>query len=941
MSRVVESAELFLAVVPVFVDALPSRPKREPRATDQRQPQPEDWSRAERANAIVFLRFEIQQLPKVLPKDYATYDLSDEVSQTASDALDDILFVLDELIDDAIIKQSRNVSSESCQRFSNLQALKHILCSRKQTTISDTLSHFPADILKWIQYPTADAMSMQYRRIANPVKQFREIMRPIFEAHMVSSEPELASPKATQIYYPSSQSQHDPEENTRKALADIEQAQRLCESTVSITKVFKTTLQQCQPPHSAHVHLSGFKKPEIDMVVSVCGGMKSKKWHTVHWSIPSGRNPRQPCTNTLCSELKESRRRMAPLQLQLQHDGSWSKGAPSARIKDCVSAPTESLQEWLTRMEGEASPPESSKLKKKDILHLALMIARSLFYLLGSPLLQDPLETETICVAKTECGSYAQNLWTKAYTAAQLAGYLDKEDPNQSGRATLSILHLGRLLLTLFFRRQITVEAEDGEVNEDNDETESLFFALNREHIHLKESSFVDPSCLIIIRNCLDICWEVDTIDAPFRTKFYWSIVEPLIQSFRSYDFSDEQTAEMVKSSNRSRGLPSNCNLDQKQAPKMDAQLEKNVIVMKQGTMLQSWGKFADAKVLASTGTIRDSESWLNCFDFVNSSLRASLAKGTRALRVAVLDTGCDVEHTFFSGPGDGQAHRLDGHWFDCLGESNEPIDEDLGRHGTAMVALLLRLLPHAEIYVVRVARGMKSDAESGVEGLSILKESTSKAIRHAVNEWDVDIVSMSFGFSEEIASIRNAILDAETAKDGKILFFAAANNAGQNELELFPAFFESVISVRGTDFNGSFDPQYDPPSWPHKDGTCYGTLGKDVACGWTAGSLRKSGCSVATPIMAAIAATVIYFVARNDSIFPQEATDAIKTRRGILSVFNVMTMRSNRLDRRYLAPWQLFGRDAQRKLSSIAYALDGLPPQEPAKEPRQKPQHS
>lgn len=85
------------------------------------------------------------------------------------------------------------------------------------------------------------------------------------------------------------------------------------------------------------------------------------------------------------------------------------------------------------------------------------------------------------------------------------------------------------------------------------------------------------------------------------------------------------------------------------------------------------------------------------------------------------------MEHTFFSGPGDGQAHRLDGHWFDCLGESNEPIDEDLGRHGTAMVALLLRLLPHAEIYVVRVARGMKSDAESGVEGLSILKESTSK----------------------------------------------------------------------------------------------------------------------------------------------------------------------------------------------------------------------
>lgn len=446
---------------------------------------------------------------------------------------------------------------------------------------------------------------MQYRKIANPVKQFREIMRPIFEAHMVNSEPELAPPKATQIYYPSSQSQHDPEENTRKALADIQQAQRLCESTVSITKVFTTTLQQCQPPHSAHIHLSGFKKPEIGMVVSVCGGIKSKKWHTVYWSIPSGRTPRRPCTNTFCSELKESRRRMAPLQLQLQHDGSWNKGAPSARIEDSVSAPTESLQEWLARMEGEASPTESSKLKKKDILHLALTIARSLFHLLGSPLLQDPLETETIRVTKTECGSQVQDLWTKAYTTAQLAGYLDKEDPNQSGRTTLSILHLGRLLLTLFFRRKITVEGENDEVDEGNDTTDSLFFALNREHIHLQESSFVDPSCLIIIRNCLDICWEVDTIDAPFRAKFYWSIVEPLIQSFKSYDFSNEQTAETVEGATHSHGVPGNCDLDQQQALKMDVQLEKNVSRMTQGTILQSWGQFADAKVLASTGTVR------------------------------------------------------------------------------------------------------------------------------------------------------------------------------------------------------------------------------------------------------------------------------------------------------------------------------------------------
>lgn len=88
----------------------------------------------------------------------------------------------------------------------------------------------------------------------------------------------------------------------------------------------------------------------------------------------------------------------------------------------------------------------------------------------------------------------------------------------------------------------------------------------------------------------------------------------------------------------------------------------------------------------------------------------------TRAVRVAVLDTGCDLEHKFFSGPGIRQDKRLEGHWFDCLGESPEPVDEDPDRHGTSMVALLLRLLPNAEVYVVRVARN--------AEGLFTAKQS-------------------------------------------------------------------------------------------------------------------------------------------------------------------------------------------------------------------------
>ncbi len=92
-------------------------------------------------------------------------------------------------------------------------------------------------------------------------------------------------------------------------------------------------------------------------------------------------------------------------------------------------------------------------------------------------------------------------------------------------------------------------------------------------------------------------------------------------------------------------------------------------------------------------------------FDAFNASLKALTKEGARTVKVAVLDTGCDIEHEFFCGSGSRQDQRLEGHWFDCLAESDELIDEDPNRHGTAMVALILRLIPDAEIYVIRVAR--------------------------------------------------------------------------------------------------------------------------------------------------------------------------------------------------------------------------------------------
>lgn len=188
--------------------------------------------------------------------------------------------------------------------------------------------------------------------------------------------------------------------------------------------------------------------------------------------------------------------------------------------------------------------------------------------------------------------------------------------------------------------------------------------------------------------------------------------------------------------------------------------------------------------------------------------------------------------------------------------------------------------------------------------------------------------MTISLGFLYEVPSIRDAIVAAEQAKDGRILFFAAANNICLNMPEVFPALFESVISIRGTHYDESFDPNYNPAPWGHKEEIYYGTLGKDVACGWTQGCLVKSGCSVATPIMVAIAVTVIWVLACPENNFSKGAKHAIQTRRGMLSVLSVMT-EDQRESKRYLAPWHLFGNDdmqLERKINSIRHALDRLP---------------
>lgn len=75
-------------------------------------------------------------------------------------------------------------------------------------------------------------------------------------------------------------------------------------------------------------------------------------------------------------------------------------------------------------------------------------------------------------------------------------------------------------------------------------------------------------------------------------------------------------------------------------------------------------------------------------------------------VKIAILDTGCDVSAPCIGATGEA---RLTGRWFDCAGNAEKPVDDDQQKHGTAVTGLLLRVAKHASVYVIRVAKDSTS----------------------------------------------------------------------------------------------------------------------------------------------------------------------------------------------------------------------------------------
>jgi subtilisin family serine protease len=153
------------------------------------------------------------------------------------------------------------------------------------------------------------------------------------------------------------------------------------------------------------------------------------------------------------------------------------------------------------------------------------------------------------------------------------------------------------------------------------------------------------------------------------------------------------------------------------------------------------------------------------------------------------------------------------------------------------------------------------------------------KAITYAAEVWDVDIINLSFGFSNRNNEIETAIRKAD-----KIVFAAAANDGG-NTKRAFPARYEPVICIHSTDGLGN-PSNFNPTRLTRGDN--FSILGEAIESAWPGyPCVRKFGTSFATPIAASVGALILHFARQN---LDEELLEALETYEGMKKVLHKMS---------------------------------------------------
>ncbi|KAK3952207.1 hypothetical protein QBC32DRAFT_213198 [Pseudoneurospora amorphoporcata] len=283
-------------------------------------------------------------------------------------------------------------------------------------------------------------------------------------------------------------------------------------------------------------------------------------------------------------------------------------------------------------------------------------------------------------------------------------------------------------------------------------------------------------------------------------------------------------------------------------------------------------------------------------------------------VKIAVLDSGIDDTHPRLN---TGQI-KLRRNW---TSKREAAIDRD--GHGTFIASLIVDYAPDAELYIAKIA-------EKDLCSPSIIAE----AIKTAVDDWHVDIISMSFGYpTNQVAGYEDLEAALLHAHSKSVLMFAAASNSGANQDRAYPARDRHVICVHSTDANGNRS-RFNPTALVRYDNIA--TVGEAIQSAWPAALCdmkvnpeyiqTKSGTSYATPIAVGIAAFLLQYA----RIHLTEVAHILKRQSKMNDVLVMIAEKSERSISRdgydYIAlslfPDNLFGKDKQHIDSTLRQLL-------------------
>ncbi|KAH7218858.1 hypothetical protein DER44DRAFT_846806 [Fusarium oxysporum] len=641
----------------------------------------------------------------------------------------------------------------------------------------------------------------------------------------------------------------------------------------------------CKAEHIARLHLSGFPTPRLEMLL----GTDKHDWiPAIFTPSTTAASPEQKFEHRMCAHTTAAEYCNQTIRGCFSETMVWEDCVPEPALYDLATATASAntLDHFLKGPSALAQCQYMGRTRRLDRVGRAIVgvfLACSLFRLCGSPWLQHGFEGESVFVLPNETAVRHIYYWRPHISCCLGPHPRPRSLPEDVAALGVLILELEANLLAGW-----TSDDEDY-FTETKSNKARLYRILKEWKGDLTDFYRSIGSACFQFENLVET-FEHPRVDPSLTSLavLYKCIVNPLYQKLVS-DYGEAQrlfqgTPGFCIPIRQKRASGSGCLMlyDDGESTEPDKKSEYATELM---TTLKNG-------FVSSIRALRQNSQLIGL---------AESLKGMQTpekIRVAVLDTGIDETDMMITAAKSRIKEKRS--WVGSPGSYTDTYG-----HGTHVTRLLLQMAPAADIYIAKITDHKNVNAED----MSRIAE----AIDWAVKEWDVHIISMSFGFGHHNKTIDDAI---ERAFKADKLMLAAASNEGGNKGRSRPGRNPRVICIHACDGKGN---KGDMSPSPMKNKSNFTTLGVAVQSRWRKQTVYKSGTSFATPVAAAIAADLLEF-ANFKCKLAEEDKKLLYKHDGMEAVFQAMSTERDGYD--YVQPGHLWdGKDD----NEVAKVIQGV----------------